>query len=373
MALLNIVIGIVFVMLLFSLLGSTIMELLSGIMSLRGKQLAKALRNMLQDQTRDFFSHPYFQQLKNGSNAGPSTRFTRGVEPSYINPETFSSIVMDMLTRNQTGITNAVGSLKDGNLKEMLQFMIRKTGDDPAALSKQVELWFNDVMDRVGGSYKRTVQALNFLIGAAIAVIFNVDPITIYHSLSVNTAFSSTLAEAANSFAQSDGQGLMTQSASTLQAKEKVSSLVVNNISVLESPLGIGWSQVDWSQVDQTWWLYHIVGWLTTAISITLGSSFWFDLLKSIVNVRGAGAAPTSVFINSPAPAAAPPYYPSTPGSGYDTPAGSGSIYDVPAQPAAGNSRSNQTPSPPTDFLPPTNIPNEVNPFDDLSARFDNP
>ena len=44
---LNVVIGLVFVMLLLSLLATTIMEILSAVLSLRGKNLEKALKNMI--------------------------------------------------------------------------------------------------------------------------------------------------------------------------------------------------------------------------------------------------------------------------------------------------------------------------------------
>ena len=47
MQILTVVIGIIFVLLLLSLLATTIMELLSSLFSLRGRNLTKALRNML--------------------------------------------------------------------------------------------------------------------------------------------------------------------------------------------------------------------------------------------------------------------------------------------------------------------------------------
>jgi hypothetical protein len=37
----------------------------------------------------------------------------------------------------------------------------------------------------------------------------------------------------------------------------------------------------------------HSVGWLLTIIAVSLGAPFWFDLLKRLVNVRGAGTKPT--------------------------------------------------------------------------------
>ena len=39
-------------------------------------------------------------------------------------------------------------------------------------------------------------------------------------------------------------------------------------------------------------WLAKILGYLVTALAISLGAPFWFDLLRKIVNVRASGAKP---------------------------------------------------------------------------------
>ena len=35
-----------------------------------------------------------------------------------------------------------------------------------------------------------------------------------------------------------------------------------------------------------------ILGWIVTAIALSLGAPFWFDLLQKFVNLRGAGVKP---------------------------------------------------------------------------------
>jgi hypothetical protein len=39
-------------------------------------------------------------------------------------------------------------------------------------------------------------------------------------------------------------------------------------------------------------WLVAIIGWLITGLAVSLGAPFWFDMLKTFVNVRGAGQKP---------------------------------------------------------------------------------
>lgn len=45
------------------------------------------------------------------------------------------------------------------------------------------------------------------------------------------------------------------------------------------------------SQIKKSWSL-HILGWLITALMISMGAPFWFDLLKKLINIRSAGVRP---------------------------------------------------------------------------------
>ena len=37
------------------------------------------------------------------------------------------------------------------------------------------------------------------------------------------------------------------------------------------------------------------IGWLVIALAISLGSTFWFDILKQLINIRNAGVKPGGV------------------------------------------------------------------------------
>jgi hypothetical protein len=38
--------------------------------------------------------------------------------------------------------------------------------------------------------------------------------------------------------------------------------------------------------------LVQILGWLLTALALSLGAPFWFDMLNKFINLRGAGDKP---------------------------------------------------------------------------------
>lgn len=61
----------------------------------------------------------------------------------------------------------------------------------------------------------------------------------------------------------------------------------VEKLEQLSIPLG-------WSEVPQGGkaWLTKIVGLLLTALAVSLGAPFWFDMLNKVINVRAIGKSP---------------------------------------------------------------------------------
>ena len=314
LAILATVIGIVFVMLLFSLLASSVMELVAGFLSLRGQQLVKAINGMVgQDTCAEFIKHPFFQQLAAGSRERTKVGGKKRALPSYVSAGTFSSVLLDIMEiDSNTDVVEKINSLPEGASKKLAQFLYKQSNGQLVDLKLKVENWYGEVMDRASGAYKRSSQRWLISIGLMLAILFNADVITIYHNLSVNATLNNMVADAATTFVN-------TQPAPTAPnldnpdmaaAQQKIGQLVNQNIGALASPLGLGWDSVDWSQVNGKWWLYKVIGWLTTALGISLGASFWFEALKKLVSMRSSGPPPpapaattTTITQTTPAPA----------------------------------------------------------------------
>lgn len=295
---LSTVIGIVFVMLLFSLLASSILELIAGYLSLRGRQLVRAIQGMIgSTATGDFISHPFFQQLAAGSKERTTIAGKKRALPSYIGAGTFSSILLDLMEiDNRADLEAAIAGLPEGPSKKLAQFLYRQTNGELIDFKKKLEEWFNEVMDRASGAYKRTSQRWLVGIGVTLAIMFNVDVINIYHNLSINSTLSNMVADQATTFVNTQAAPTAPNldSPDIQAAKQKIGVLVNENIGALESPLGLGWDTVDWQQLDGKWWLYKIIGWLTTAIGISLGATFWFEMLRKLVSLRASGPPPAA-------------------------------------------------------------------------------
>lgn len=279
---LNLIVGLVLIFLLYSLFASAVLELIASFLSLRGKNLEKTIRNML-DPSRpevfeEFKNNPLYGQL-----AG---KFIGKVSPpSYLPSEKFRSILFQILDRDQQGgkMEDLVEKLPDGSLKSVLQQLIGDARNDKEEFKQKVELWFDDVMDRASGWYKRNIQRILIIVGVAMAVVFNVDSLAIYGSLSKDPETASRLALEASKIS-----GVQTDSPNFQQ---EVTNMLAENLEVLKSPIGIGWEYASAAEMTLLDWAIKGFGWLVTALAISLGAPFWFDILKKMVNIRSSGKA----------------------------------------------------------------------------------
>jgi len=61
-------------------------------------------------------------------------------------------------------------------------------------------------------------------------------------------------------------------------------------VSKLEQTgLKLGWEKNSVSQIN---WLSKIVGLLVSALAVSLGAPFWFQILQRFMQIRGAGTTP---------------------------------------------------------------------------------
>jgi hypothetical protein len=186
-----------------------------------------------------------------------------------------------------------------------------------------LESWFNDAMERLSGTYKRKAQITAFIIGFILALLLNVDSISVATSLWREPTLRQAIIAQAQSY--------------TLPAASQGSTATVSplqNIPALETQLlalniPFGWTftlfntaglqcsllPVKASQVwgipsrdsqaqpvclrfsnlppDSISWLVKLLGMLMTAAAAAQGAPFWFDILGKLVNVRGTGTNPS--------------------------------------------------------------------------------
>ncbi|HEY4379430.1 MAG TPA: hypothetical protein VGN01_03730 [Acidobacteriaceae bacterium] len=314
---LEVAIGMAFIYLLLSLFCTAFNEAIAGILGSRAKNLEKGIQSLFSDGLKSkggedggslvpaitlaqaVYDHGLVQSLyRSTASAKPTGLLSRiGTHlPSYIPSRTFSSALLDVLFPQTTATvgtnpTNLAGmlaeleKLPDSKAKQAICTLVKQAGGDMAATRSALEAWFDDGMDRAAGWYKRKTQFVLFAIGLIIAVGLNVDSIAIGRTLWISPALRSYSIAAAEQYAKTEG-------ALTPKASDDLSTL-----ESLSLPLGWNSAKYPWMETrmegsissqefSRPRLLIVLAGWFLTAIAMTLGAPFWFDLLNQIMVVR---------------------------------------------------------------------------------------
>jgi hypothetical protein len=165
-------------------------------------------------------------------------------------------------------------------------------------VKKEIETWFADFMDQVQHWYIRRAQAASMIIGFAVALSLNVDTVeiakTLYHQPAKREA-------AVKLAAQVDKNGSSTICPETAKGDLKKCLSEIEKVY----PFDIGWDFSSDADVKQASTLskpfamltviYHkldgfkLLGIFLTALALSLGARFWFDMLKNLVAIRTGG------------------------------------------------------------------------------------
>jgi len=291
----NVAIGVIFLYLLLSLICSAVTEGISRFFAIRSGNLKTGIRNLLNDPegnglARDFYNHPLIKGLYH---PGLFDRlFGKGGKPSYIPPRTFAFALFDIVapagpeTTSKTEserlaeVRNKVAQIPNEEVKRALLVFIDNANGKLETARENVERWFDDAMERAGGWYKRKTQLIILGVAAAVTLVLNADTFILATSLWNDPTLRESILTAAQ---QATQQPLPDEVAEIEQELER-----------LQIPLG-------WDSAPCWWYslascsfmlgLQRILGLLFTALALSLGAPFWFDLLNKFVNIRDTGQA----------------------------------------------------------------------------------
>lgn len=215
-----------------------------------------------------------------------------------------------LAAKNIDGILNALP--KDGKLERILNQLKEEADDRVEDFKGKVDFWFDEVMSRSAGWYKRHLQIVTLLIGFGIAGFLNADTFRIYHHLSTNTDARQHVAELAADFVKNNEELPEINGLNAKKIQGELHSMLTEDVGKLRNPLGLGWefetingvTIVKGDDINDPVgsWALRILGWLVTALAISMGAPFWFDILKRVVNIKGAGTnanEKTQVVVNT--------------------------------------------------------------------------
>ncbi|RYG20991.1 MAG: hypothetical protein EOO07_03760 [Chitinophagaceae bacterium] len=380
----DVVIGLVFIFLLYSLLATVIAEIIATKLGLRARNLKEAVNRMLTDEEDfklkgrwyDFLGKWFLEKIHR---IGDSLRLMKNpknkiIDRFYNNPEikylgssglfkypssfkavSFSKTLLYLLNGNTPLNTNNIDNTLRSEAQKVLgsetaEYVLNIWEDSERDIVKfkmQLEAWFDRSMEQATEWYKRKIQIVLLIIGFMMAWLFNADSISISHKLSKDKNAREQLVLLTSSYLKTnppkpDNISYTLSAKEAREYKQNLDSLLIiketieADIESTKTLLGYGsWppdsievyknnkqikfrpqldasllsvNQKIQSQTSKTVtfsssekWAYffgifkrHFWGFLITAIAISLGAPFWFDLLNKLMSLRTSNKEQTA-------------------------------------------------------------------------------
>ena len=152
---------------------------------------------------------------------------------------------------------------------------------------QEVEGWFDRSMERASGVYKRNSKGIAILIGIGVAIAINADTFHIADRLLTDQTIRNSISQMASQAETSSNPEDLARELGV------VKEAVGDTLQQLPLPIGHNTIVRDAQIQAQENWRFpiprYVLGWIITGIAISMGSNFWFDLLKKVINVKSTG------------------------------------------------------------------------------------
>jgi hypothetical protein len=374
---LDVVIGLVFIYLLYSLLATVLAEIIATNLGLRARNLKEAIDRMLNDENtkvKSVWEPGWFwdkivrigdsiRLMKNPKNVHVNNFYNHpeikylGSSGIFRNPSSFKAV---SFSKTMMYILNGSGPIDPAKIeaelknsapqilgKETASYVLSLWEDsygDVSRFKQQLEAWFDRTMEQATEWYKRKIQLVLLVLGFLFAWVFNADTLVIVRKLSNDKSAREQMVNLAEAYQQNNKQAPESVKAflnrtesieyskkldSLLDVRKKLDEAAANANTLLGTfcwlpdsilvkvdpitqtkvyPVGIekeivphdkpskgltGSYYLRFDTGDK--WAYsfgimrkHIFGFIITAIAISLGAPFWFDLLNKMMKLRSS-------------------------------------------------------------------------------------
>jgi len=280
-------------------------------------------------------------------------------KPAYLSASMFADILIDVLkpAKGQAVTLNDLSQALDtlpainDDLKDILRIYMEQANGDLQKFRLLVEQWYDETMDRVSGWYKKQANKVLFIIGLVLAFIFNISTISIVNTLSGDETIQKAIVQNASDYVKThvipdstqkgpDSAAIANDSTFAIARGQldSIKALYNGTIATNNNLLGLGWGDYGYAK-DSAQWMQDsinkaavketlpakkpqrpkfwgkigyvlatsfgswkiLLGFLITALAISLGAPFWFDLLNKFVNLRVSGEKPADTKKNAAA------------------------------------------------------------------------
>ncbi|MBT1704735.1 hypothetical protein [Chryseosolibacter indicus] len=329
---LDLVIGMIFIYFLLSLLCVSILEAYARFLRLRSNNLKKWLTDTFNDKKSNtaLGERIWCNVMVDGL-----TQDRRGA--SYLSRNTFVHALLDEIHYGNESVAKEdqeyaevtepydfytlkssilQSKLLSTSMKRMLLQFHHESFSNIDSFKLKIATWFDEAMERNSGTYKSRAQNYALVISFVITILLNVDSLKLFSYFYVNKDVATKLANAAQHVVQDTAliqriAILKNDSTRNAALNEPLLNSISHDVKILleqqetltELNVPIGWNltAAELAKIKKeagSWFLLKLLGWVVTAIAVSLGAPFWFDTLNKLVNIRSAGKKPQDIPVN---------------------------------------------------------------------------
>lgn len=278
--------ALAFVYALLSVLASSLKEVIEVRLQQRKAGLKSAIEDLLTVQgAAALVGHASIDVINQASAVTDPSKHTNW--PSYLDPNTFAQAVCTLERLEQLP--------PDSRLAQALA-ALKLPGSDNERLQAIASI-YSQRMDRLQGTFKRHAQYWLIGIGFLLAAAFNADTIELARDLSENPARRELVMALAQ---QQQACVAPHQTAASAALSEVQQSFEC--LKPILGQSGLGWREaqvkrlcdlsLSWASLVTVLW--KLLGYGLTALAVSLGAPFWFDLLGKVANLRATLKPPAA-------------------------------------------------------------------------------
>ena len=316
LSIIDLIAGMTFIFFLMAIINNSLFELLATAAKWRAKNLKLWLQTVLIGKINDketletFVNHPAISAL---SKENRST--------AYIAAKDFSGVLIDLVCSEHDTPPDTLGNIKKAlgktnilpvELKRTMLYFLAQTEACKAVdekiieiqhFQKQIEDWFDGMMERIAGNFKRKAVLVTLIFSTVITIALNIDSISLANYLYTNPEARRQLATTAYSKVSDSATIVLVDkirsnnkivddsiqsSLDNLKKEIKIQKELIDaTVGTINATIPMGWNKSERQALAGNP-VKKAGGLIITILAMCLGAPFWFDVLGKIANLRSS-------------------------------------------------------------------------------------
>ncbi len=287
----EVVVGLVLIYYILGAVVSTITKILTETLETRGVALEKYLRMIAGEKTLDLTNLPQIKALRPIRYANWWNVFGAGTEEKRVEripARTLVDAFFDLSGLSCKSkfsadeLTGVLNQLPDSEGKRAMLRWVEQGVTDLNDLRSRTSDYFNGILSQAALTFKARARSIVILLSIVITLLLGTDSIQLAKDLWADAGLRALAAEQAKTVA-AQPQGDVTQLPG-----------LVSDLGAYSLRLGWWQAQSLPAPTSPLSWLSFVLLKLTglgiTAIAVSQGSSFWYDILKKLTGQQGQAA-----------------------------------------------------------------------------------